>query len=69
MKNNVINPNNGTKPGYVAYPDDNKPVAYLKVSGDLKDKFSFISDQIFDLGDFLFVPEDLYNEVMLNGHS
>lgn len=44
------------------------PVPYLRIEGELMKKFNFINDQIFDFGEYMFVPEELYNEV-INGHS
>lgn len=63
-----ITPNISQKSGYVARPKD-QPVPYVKVSGELMNKFSVINEDIFDLGEYMFVPKDLYDEVMNNGHT
>lgn len=40
------------------------PTQYRKIEGELMNKFKFINSEIFDVGDCMFVPEKLYNEVI-----
>ena len=39
---------------------------YIRIEGSLQDKFSQISEDIFVVGKYMFVPEELFESFMNN---
>lgn len=60
----VVNPNISKSRGYVAKPKHNY-MKYVRIDDNLKEKFSYINQDIFEVGDYLFVPEELFKKTIL----
>lgn len=43
------------------------PVPYFRISGELMKKFTRVDNRIDDMDTYMYVPLDVYNEIM-EGH-
>ena len=59
-------PNIRQSTGYVGHLVNNeKPKDYVRLPGNVRVLYP-ISDQIFDIGDYIFVPKELYENIRQN---
>lgn len=64
MKNTQTTPHTQRLTGYVAKPKMTTK-RYIRIEGSLQDKFPQISEDIFVVGKYMFVPEELFEKTLL----
>ena len=64
MKNTQTTIHTQKSTGYIAKP---KAAAkrYMRIEGPLQDKFSQISEDIFVVDKYMFIPEELFEKTLL----